>query len=344
VASRLTGLGRTDKGSGPTSLLVLLPLLLLSGCGTGRDAAAHLPLRLVRDVPLSASAVRYDYQDVDAGARRLYVAHLGASEVDVFDLDALRPVGAVRGVADVHGVRVAPDLHRLFATATGTDEVVTIDTDSLQVVGRAPTGHFPDGLAYDPSSHLLAVSNKNDGSETVVDARTGRRVRTVPLSQEAGNVTDDPTTGTMLAAARPPDELAVFDAASGNVGGRIPLPGCHGAHGVSVDPPARRAYVACEDNARLAVVDLAARRELSLQKVGSDPDVLALDAGLGRLYVAAESGDVTVFAVDGQGVRTLGRDHLAARAHSVAVDPPTHHVFFPLENLGGHPVLRVMQP
>ena len=48
-----------------------------------------------------------------------------------------------------------------------------------------------------------------------------------------------------------------------------------------VDPPSRRAFVACEDNARLAVVDLASHRQLSLQKVGSDPDVLALDdAGL----------------------------------------------------------------
>jgi DNA-binding beta-propeller fold protein YncE len=148
----------------------------------------------------------------------------------------------------------------------------------------------------------------------------------------------------MLAAVRPPDELAAFEPDTGAVTGRIPLPGCHGAHGVYVDPPSRRAFVACEDNARLAVVDLAVHHQLSVQKVGSDPDVLAFDAGLGRLYVAAESGVVTVFAVDGRGVRTLGQGHLAARAHSVAVDPRTHYVFFPLENVGGHPVMRVMQP
>jgi len=324
--------------------LVLLALLLLSGCGAGGDAAPRLRLRLVRDIALSGPAVRFDYQDVDAGARRLYVAHLGASQVEVFDLDALRPAGAVPGVTDVHGVRVAPDLHRLFATATGNDQVLTIDTDSLQVVGRAPTGRFPDGLAYDPSNHLLSVSNKSDGSETVSDTRTGRVLRTVRLGKEAGNVVDDPTTGTMLAAARPPDELAAFDPATGSVTGRIPLPGCHGAHGVYVDPPSRRAFVACEDNARLAVADLASRRELSLHKVGSAPDVLAFDPGLGRLYVAAESGVLTVLAVDGRGVRTLGRGHLAAGAHTVAVDPQTHNLFFPLENVGGHAVLRVMQP
>ena len=323
---------------------LLAVLLLLGGCQAGGEAGAGLGLRLVRDVALPGPAVRFDYQEIDPEGRRLYVAHLGAGAVDVVDLDALQPVGTIQGVADVHGVRLSPDLHRLFATATGTDEVVTIDTATLQVVGRAPTGRFPDGLAYDPTSHLLAVSNKDDGSETVLDARSGRVLRTVPLAKEAGNVAADPTTGTMVVAVRPPDELARFDPTTGNVIRRIPLSGCHGAHGVALDGSSRRAFVACEDSARLAVVDLSAERQLSLQTVGADPDVLAFDPGLGRLYVAAESGVVTVFAVDGVAVHTLSQGHLAARAHSVAIDPRTHYVFFPLENVGGHPVLRVMQP
>ena len=326
------------------SAALLAVLLLLGGCGAGATSTPALPLHVIRDVILPGRTVRFDYQDVDPDARRLYVAHLGAGEVDVVDLDTWRPAGTVPGLADVHGLRLAADLHRLFATATGTDEVVTIDTTSLAVVGRSATGRFPDGVGYDPASHLLAVSNKDDGSETVLDGRTGRVLRTIVLAGEVGNVTSDPPTATMLAAVRPPDELAAFSPATGEVTQRIPLPGCHGAHGVSVEPSSRRAFVACEDNARLAVVDLATHRQLSLEKVGSDPDVLALDPGLGRLYVAAESGVVTVFALDSRGIRTLGRKRLAPRAHSVAVDPRTHQVFFPLENVGGRPVLRVMRP
>ena len=30
-------------------------------------------------------------------------------------------------------------------------------------------------------------------------------------------------------------------------------------------------------------------------------------------------------------------------AHVVAVDPATHRVYFPLQNLGGRPVMRVME-
>ncbi|GAP56076.1 conserved hypothetical protein [Arthrobacter sp. Hiyo6] len=35
---------------------------------------------------------------------------------------------------------------------------------------------------------------------------------------------------------------------------------------------------------------------------------------------------------------------LADNAHTVAVDQGTHRVYFPLENIDGHPVLRIMEP
>jgi hypothetical protein len=78
--------------------------------------------------------------------------------------------------------------------------------------------------------------------------------------------------------------------------------------------------------------------------VGEDPDVLALDQSLRRLYVAAESGVVTVFGERGHSLVTLGRKFLATEAHTVAVDPVTHLVYFALQDVGGNPVLRIMAP
>jgi len=79
--------------------------------------------------------------------------------------------------------------------------------------------------------------------------------------------------------------------------------------------------------------------------VGEDPDVLAFDPGLRRLYVAAESGDVAVFAERGHRLTKLGRASLAPAAHTVAVDPRTHLVYFPLERgRGGGPQLLIMKP
>ena len=78
---------------------------------------------------------------------------------------------------------------------------------------------------------------------------------------------------------------------------------------------------------------------------GADPDVLAIDAGLQLLYVAAESGDMRVFDLAKAGRVTVGREHPGPASHSVAVDPTTHHVFFQLmAGPHGTPVLRIMRP
>ena len=87
----------------------------------------------------------------------------------------------------------------------------------------------------------------------------------------------------------------------------------------------------------MSVVDTAS--------IGQSPDVLAFDAGLRRLYVASESGEVAVFAVGEHGAKRLGVALLAPHAHTVAVDPRTHLVYFPLESgPNGRPELLIMRP
>jgi hypothetical protein len=51
-----------------------------------------------------------------------------------------------------------------------------------------------------------------------------------------------------------------------------------------------------------------------------------------------------VFEERGSGLQRLGQAKLADNAHSVAVDPRTHLVYFPLENVNGKPILRIMRP
>lgn len=70
---------------------------------------------------------------------------------------------------------------------------------------------------------------------------------------------------------------------------------------------------------------------------------LAFDPGLGRLYVSSESGTVTVLQKTDHDLRSLGQLHMP-HAHAVSVDPMTHLVYFPLENVSGHPLLRIMRP
>ena len=74
---------------------------------------------------------------------------------------------------------------------------------------------------------------------------------------------------------------------------------------------AHLAFVAGEENNKLALLDLTNGQVLATYPVGKDPDVLAFDPGLKLLYVSAESGTVTVFRENGKALVTLGSLHAA---------------------------------
>jgi hypothetical protein len=91
-------------------------------------------------------------------------------------------------------------------------------------------------------------------------------------------------------------------------------------------------------------LDLETRTVVASFDVGSDPDVLAYDARIHRMYVAGEAGVVSVFNAEA-GVVTIRAEALVgANEHVVGVAPGTHQVFFPLRNVGGPTMLRIMAP
>jgi len=42
-------------------------------------------------------------------------------------------------------------------------------------------------------------------------------------------------------------------------------------------------------------------------------------------------------------VHKLAEGYIAPHAHTVSVDQQTHLIYLPLENLNGHPVIRIAQ-
>jgi YVTN family beta-propeller protein len=323
--------------------VVAITAVVATSIGCGDPPALNRADLLVasNDISLPGSTSRFDYQSLDATNHTLWIAHLGDSAIIAVDVNTMTVTATVGDIASVHGVLAVADHGRVYATATGTNEVVAIDTATHKVTARVATGRFPDGLAYAPHDDLILVTNKADGTVSVHNADTLELVRTIDIAGETGNVAYDTTTKYGYVAGLPPNSLTQFDPATGTIADTIDLPGCEGAHGVLIDPSTQRAYVACEDNARMLTIDLTARRLLATSNVGSGPDVLAFDPQSQRLYLAAESGDVAIFDTSTPEPRLLRQQNISNDAHSVAVDPNTHHVYFPLANANGAPVLRI---
>jgi len=176
--------------------------------------------------------------------------------VPVYDISAGAIVGEVRDVPGVHGVLAVPELGRVYATATGTNQVAVIDPQSLSVVATIPGGTYPDGLAYDPEVGKLYISDESGGTDTVIDTASNQVVATVPLGGDAGNTQFDPGSHQILAAVQSRNQVVTIDPQTDQVTGRYDTPGCDGPHGLQISPDRRLAFVACEDNAKLVVMDL----------------------------------------------------------------------------------------
>jgi DNA-binding beta-propeller fold protein YncE len=262
----------------------------------------------------------------------------------VFDVNKEAQVGEVKNLSRVHGILAVPELHRVYASATGTNELAVIDDSTLQIIARAPAGDYPDGIAYAPKVNKIYVSDLHGKTDTVIDANTNQRVTTIALGGGAGNTQYDSVTEHIFVTVHGRNNLAEIDPTKDQVIGRYDLKGCSEPHGLLIDSEHRLAFVACEENAKLAVFDLESKSMTAIHTVGADPDVLAFDKGFARLYVSSESGVISVFDERGRNLEKAGEGSLAPNAHSVAVDSRTHRVYFPLQNVGGKPTLRITLP
>lgn len=313
----------------------------------GATPRASLPLVLVADVDLPGKPVRFDYGDIDAAKGHLVIAHMNDASVVIVNSSDGSVVKVLPRIPMARGVVVADNAGRIFVTSS-PNKLVIIDNDSLAEIARVDTGAGPDGVSWDSMHQIVGVSDQHDGAISLIAASGSGARKQVRLGSETGNVAFDATRAVFwitVVAAQPPDRLVAVDPVAAKVTSTVPLPGCTDAHGLRIHPDGKSAFVACEGNSKIVRVDLAGAHALDFAPSGTGPDVLALDPGLGWLYVASESGDLKVFDIAKPGLVVIDSEHPGDASHSVVVDPKSHRVFFPLRaGPHGTPVLRIMRP
>ncbi len=303
-----------------------------------------LPLQHVGDYPLPGTTTRWDYLSLDSATSRLFIAHLGDSAVVVMDTKTKGILGTINGIGHVHGTLAVPELGRVYASATATNEIVAIDASMLKTVARIPGGVYPDGIAYAPDVGKLYVSDETGNTETVIDVRSNQRIATIELGGTVGNTQYDPVSKHIFVNVQGRRTLVEIDPRTNKIVDRIPLPGAEGNHGLLIAPQQRLAFIACEGNSRLLVLDLKGKRLVATFGVGRGPDVLGYDAELAQVYVASESGVLSIFKVTATGVTKVKEGFAGPNAHSLAVDPITHEIYLPLKDVDHRPVMRVLKP
>jgi DNA-binding beta-propeller fold protein YncE len=195
---------------------------------------------------------------------------MDADQLVIFDTSKRQVVANLDGFKRVHGVTVAPEIHRLYASVTGNHQVATVDTKSLKTLGTAGPITYPDGLAYAPKQNKVFVSDEHGGVDAVIDAASNKLIANIPLGGGAGNTVHDSDSGHILVAVHGVNLLAVIDPTTSQIINRIPLAGIKNPHGIALDTGDHTAFIAGEANHSLAMVDLQTMKVLSTYEVGED--------------------------------------------------------------------------
>jgi YVTN family beta-propeller protein len=301
-----------------------------------------LQVQEIADTQLTGGPNRFDYSYLDSHTRLLYLIHSASNTLIIFDTDSRKMVANIPGIADAHDVPVASDHWLIFVTSNTANQVVIMNAHTNSIISRIPVGDSPDGLIYNQPDHKVFVADEAGQNDAVIDAHTQRRIAEIPLGGDAGDIEYDTISHHIYAVVATLNQLLTIDPVSDTIIARAPLPGCQGGQDLVLDEQQRVAYVDCADNAALLMLDLASMKVLSTQSVGNNPDLMALDSGWHYLYVASESGVVSVFDVHERTIKEVDDGFVdPGGAHTIAVDQQTHYIYLPLENVGGMPVLRI---
>lgn len=214
----------------------------------------------------------------DPGTQRLFVVNAFANTIDVISiLDPsapslvstvdMSPYGGGLTSIDVGRGKVAGGFTSVVAVAVKADpetdpgRVVFLDTNG-GLLASVQVGYLPDMVTFTPSGNYVLTANEGQPSDDYTIDPVGS-ISVIDMSGLVSNLTD--------ADVRD----AGFEAFNGGVPGvRVFGPGASLAQDmepeyIAVSKNSRRAYVACQENNAIAVVDIQAATVLDILPLGT---------------------------------------------------------------------------
>ncbi|HKO02481.1 MAG TPA: YncE family protein, partial [Thermoanaerobaculia bacterium] len=245
----------------------------------------------------------------------------------------------------VHGIAVAPALHRGFISDGKTSTVTVFDLNTLATIAELKTtGERPDAILFEPVSSRVFTFNAGGSNTTAFDAATGAVAGTIALGGKPEFAVSDGK-GRVFVNIEDTSELVAFDAASLAVVTRWKLAPCEEPSGLAIDRAHSRLFSGC-DNKVMAISDATNGKLLTTVPIGEGVDGDAFDPTMNVAFSAnGRSATLTV-------VRETSPDHFEVVANvptlpgarTMAIDEATHHVYLPTAKFGPLPEPTAERP
>jgi YVTN family beta-propeller protein len=267
----------------------------------------------------------FDYLSVDASAHRLYVSH--GSKAVVIDLEKQAIVGEISDTPGIHGIAIAPQLHRGF-TSNGREAKVSIfDCEDLKTLSKVDTGPNPDAILFEPGQQEVYTFNGGGSSATVIDAKTGSVVTTISLLGKPEFAVADPKAGRVYCNLENKSEIAEIDTKTHQLLHRWPIAPGEEASGMAIDLEHHRLFIGCH-NKIMAMVDSTPGKVVATVPIGDGVDANAFDPETQLAFSSNGEGTVTIAHEDAPDKLTVVQTLKTQRgARTMALDPKTHNIY-----------------
>ena len=276
------------------------------------------------DVLKLPGSTRWDYLTLDAPSHRLFITR--GDSVDVLDTDSKKIVGTIQNLEGVHGVALAPALHKGFITEGKANRVTVFDLTTYKTLTTIPTGTKPDAIVYDDATQRIFAANGESGDLTVIDAVKNTVLGTVKLNgQPEFAVVDDK--GKLYVNLEDKSQIAVVDIQANKAIAHYDLVGCEGPTGLAIDKAHNHLFSVCA-NKVMVVVDAGTGKIIDTLVIGQHSDAAIFDPGAGQAFSSNGEGTLTVVGAAGNSQYAVMQNvPTKTSARTMALDPSTHTIY-----------------
>lgn len=321
---------------GPRLAAALAGTLLAGAAVAGElPGLSDSPLREGRRIELPGVRGRIDHFAIDLAGQRLFVAALGADEVEIVDLKSGKRTAQLTGVREPQGVVYVPSLRRLFVAAGESGEVVAFDGDKR--IGVAAGLPDADNMRYCASTGRLVVGYGS--GLAVLDPATLAIVERIALPghPEAFELTEHgqqifvnvPDVGRIVVIDRTKAKRIMAWAIEPEAA-NFPM---------ALDEEAHRLYVGTRRPAKLLAIDTSTGQRIATAPLCGDVDDVFLDTARARLVAVCGEGEVDEFPtrdIMGSG-GVVQRTATAAGARTGLFVPSAKSLFIAVPARGSSP-------
>jgi hypothetical protein len=299
--------------------------------------ALAAPVRIFRAAPVWSLGGEggWDYVTADAAARRLYVSH--GTRVEVLDLARRARLGVIEPTPGVHGIALAPDLHRGFVSCGRDSSMLVFELDSLRTLQRvALPARNPDAILYEPTTHRVFTFNGGSANATALDAATTALLGNIALGGKPEFAVADGK-GKVFVNIEDKSDVVELDPRELVVRRRWSIAPGEEPSGLAIDRAHHRLFSVC-GNRTMVISDAVRGTVVATVPIGGGVDGVVYDQLRGLAISSNGEGTVTVVKAQPRDAFAVAETDTTERgARTLALDDSTGTVYLPTADFGPPP-------